>query len=89
MHIHIFRNSFSSGPAAILLALKVQLMEDERPGQAVLWNYLQVEKDILRDFSNQLVGNSMGYHNLTSRWASTPLLYQRQVQSSGSKLTCP
>lgn len=73
-HLDVFRTTFSSGPAANIPPLKIDLVHDAKPVRVRLRNYSQTQKEFLAEFVNKLLDAGMVFPNPSSPWASAPLL---------------
>jgi len=73
-HMDIFRISLSSGPAAAVDPLRIDLKSDARPVRVRLRNYSKEQREFLEDFVTKLVHHGMAYSNPTAKWASAPLI---------------
>lgn len=76
MHDHIaaFRIAFSHGPSAILPPPRIDLTAKASPVKCRLRNYLPEQRIYLKYFVNSLVQAGMAYPNLTTKWATAPLI---------------
>lgn len=70
----VFRICMSSGPAAKLPPLKIELSTEAKPVRVKLRNYSPTQRQFLSDFVSQLVKKDIIYPNPTACWASAPLL---------------
>jgi len=80
-NVDIFRVGLSSGPAADITPLKIDLTADAKPIRVKLRNYSRDQRDFLNDFVGNLERKGMVYPNPSSPWACAPLLVPKDAPS--------